>query len=153
MGDIIQDQEADIQPPRIGFIVVQSVDGTSRGYDLTKLQLQDESLGAAAGLTRNEVFFTMENKDSANVIFFAFDSQPVANAVSIDDTANNAVQSNGSIGFTANGCAPLQPLGSRDERVIRNTDKTLILKCASGKTAILVIEVTSKSLPGAAQGA
>lgn len=152
MGDIIQDQEADIQPPRIGFIIVQAVDGTSRGYDLTQIQLQDESIGAKNGLTRNEVYLTMENADASNAVYFAFDSAPVANAVVIDDTAVNAVNTTGAMVFTANGCAPLQPLGARDERINRSIDKTLILKCASGKTAKIVIEITSKSLPGASQG-
>lgn len=144
----IQDQEGNIQPPRYGFIAVIAVDGTSRGYDLTALQLQDEAPAVAQGQIQNEVFFTLENTGTSP-IYFAFDSAAVG-VNTINDAA--ATAAGGALTFVAGGCASIPGPGARDERINRQIDKTLVVKCATGQTSTLRIEVTSQSLPGATRG-
>jgi hypothetical protein len=153
MGDTVQDQEADIQPPRVGYIIALNVDATSRGYDLTQLCLQDEDPSVQRGTRKNDVYLTLENCDSANAIYFGFDS---AN-VSVNQISDTNVQAAGAAPLVFDSlpsatcqAATVRPNVTRDIRINRLVDRTLILKCAASTTAVLRIGVTSKSLSGAA---
>jgi hypothetical protein len=161
----IQDQEGNIVPPRIGFVLVQSVDQTSHGYDMTVLTMQDENfLLAKQGLCKNEAWWDLEA--IGGDIFFVFDTAAVGTNT-IDDTVTNAAgtawsnaknTNNLTNGFPPGGSATAFPCARiasgtiRPVRVDRMNDKTLILKCASGNTATLRMTPSSQSLPGANPG-
>jgi hypothetical protein len=154
MASNAQDQDAYVIPPRLGYVVAQSVDSTSRGYSMKSLVLQDENPSVALGQMSNFVWLDFEA--IGNDIYFLFDSAIVGSQV-IDDTALNAAGVAWT-GFTATNSGANCPPGRiaagtiRPVRVERQVDISLFLKCASGNTATLRITPSSQSMPGATRG-
>jgi len=148
----IQDQDGNVIPSRAGFVMNQAVDSTSRGYDMRKLQFADETFTVRQASQANLVWvdLTAEGAD----VYYVFDSAAVGTNT-LDDTSINAVGVAWT-GFPAAGThthAGVIKVGtSRQVRIDRQQDITLILKTASG-TANLRINQSSQSLPGATLGA
>lgn len=141
-------QANNITPPRVGQIIALNVDATSRGYDLTALLWN----GVPANKSGLEDYFYLSMQCETNDVFYAFDGQAVG-ADAIDDT--QATAAGGTPALDTPGalvhaqCARLiSGLPEVPVRINRGIDKTLILKCASGKTAIIRIWASSQSTPG-----
>ncbi len=141
----IQDQDGNIVPPRWGFVIAQTCDATSRGYDLTALVFQDESVSVSKGQTGNQIWLDLEAIGAD--VYFAFDSAAVGTN-SINEATVNAAGAAWT-GFTANAPGHIASGTVRPVRIDRAVDKTLILK---GAGATLRISQSSQSLPGATPG-
>jgi hypothetical protein len=158
MTSNIQDQDGYVVPPRVSYVVSQAVDATSRGYDVTQLNFQDEDpqiLSTGSG-KQNYVWVDMEAV--GNDIYFAFDSAAVGTNTISDTQINTA--GTAWTGWTPPASANTgYPPGIivagtiRPVRLNRQMDKTLILKCAATKTATLIMTPSSQSMPGAIRGA
>jgi hypothetical protein len=160
MTSNIQDQDGYIIPPRVGFVVCQAVDSTSRGYDMTALNFQDEDPLILSKNSSKQNYIWVDMEAITADIYFAFDSAAVGTNTILDTTTNTAGTAWTAPGWTppasANTSYPCGHIAAgtiRPVRVDRQTDRTLILKCASGSTATLRMTPSSQSLPGATRGA
>ena len=153
----IQEQQGNFRPPRAKFIIAQAVSATSQGYDLTKVQFEDETTGVFTTSIPNVLFLDLY-ADGGDV-YFALDTA-AAGTNTIDDTSasqNTAgtawVQGNAGIfagsGSTVKPCTVVAKGTRYRIRIDRQVDRTLIVKCASAGTAVLRIAQASQSLPGA----
>ena|ERR1700733_4861243 len=139
-------QACNVVPPRIAYIVVVTVDSTSRGYDLTKLAF----FGAHNG-QGNQMYWSLQN-DGANDIYYALDSA----AVGVNEISDTAILAAGStLAFDSPGaglatcmCAKINAGIWKDERIDHLVDKTLILKCAAGNTSTIRIWLSSQPMAG-----
>lgn len=143
------EQSNNVVAPRLGQIIAQAVDATSRGYDLTIIAFNAVK---AANLGLEDEFF-IDVMAEGNDVFWATDSAaPGVNA--IDDTAATAAGTPPTLDdpttvHTGLKCGHLiagQP--SISVRLDRAVDKTLVLKCAAGKTATFRYWPSSQSTPG-----
>jgi hypothetical protein len=146
MTSNIQDQEGNILPPRIGFVMAVTVDSTSRGYDLTLLKFQDEGLAPNGNSLKNELWLRLTAV--TNDVFFAFDSA-AAGTNTINDATLNAAGS--AAAFTSGGCDKVVAGTTVQVRIDRLVDKTLILKAASASGSLRISQA-SQSLPGSTFG-
>lgn len=162
--DYAIDQASDIRPPRAAQVLALTVDATSRGYDLTALPWNE--VGVTKGGNRNHFFLSVQCEGTGDV-YFILDRAPVGTNT-IDDTTSIAagtaftkatIQTPASAtaapDYTPTYSTALYPahlvagLPPVDIRIDRQIDKTLIVKCASGKTATLRFWPSSKNEPGA----
>lgn len=165
MHDFVIDQANRVVPPRIvhsqatpgsatdtrveGQIIALAVDATSRGYDISQLLLN----GVKAGKIGDVNAFFLSMQCEGNDVYFLFD-QAAPGTNSIDDTLSIAAGTAALTLTSGSGSAfpPSHlPVGNTmvDFYVERLIDKTLIVKCAAGKTAVLRFGPSSNSLPGA----
>lgn len=153
-------QSSNIRPPRVGQIIALAVDATSRGYDISQLKWNGVPIQKIA--QHNHFFLSIQCE--TNDVYFAFD-QAAAGLNSIDDTS--AIAAAGTMvtpAITSVSAAPdyiptltaaappahlvggLPPI---DVRIDHLVDKTLIVKCAAGKTATLRMWPSSQNEPAA----
>lgn len=144
------DQFCNDLPPRVKRVVAQAVDGTSRNYDLTTLQLVDEALTVApGGGVKNEVRLLVQaESNSVYVAFYSDGTQTINDATT--NTAGTVWTASPSV--TAGAPAVIPAGTSRVFRIDRQVDKSIYLKCSGTNTAIARIYQISQSLPGAASG-
>jgi len=140
------DQASNVVPPAIGYIIALTVDGTSRGYDLTPLAY----FGAHNG-QNNQMYWTF-NVDGISDVFYAFDSA----AVGVNEISDTAILAAGStlafdspgLGLATCMCGKIPAGVWKDERVDHFSHKTLILKCATGKSSTLRFWLSSQPMAG-----
>lgn len=158
--DYSVDQNCDVQAPRAGEMIAISVDATSHGYDLTKLVWNGTSVVKL--LSNNSFFVSIQCE--LNDVYFLFDQAPVGTNT-IDDTSvitpgtalslPAVTSTTGAPDYIRTFTAAVPPmhlvagLPTVDYRINRLVDKTLILKCAAGKTATFRIGPSSKNLASA----
>lgn len=154
-------QASNIRPPRAGEILALSVDATSRGYDISALTWNGVPL---TKLSNNNKYYLSMQCEGAGDVYFALD-RAAAGTNSIDDTAAIAagsplvlpaassfssapdyIRTFASAVYPAHLVAGLPPIDVRIDHLI---DRTIIVKCASGKTATLRFWPSSQNEPGA----
>lgn len=141
-------QAFNVVPARLGQIIALAVDATSRGYDLTALLWN--GVTAVTKAKQDEFFLSFEAE--TNDVYFGF-SGNAPGADTILDTTITAAGGTPALDagptFTSAQCAKIvNGLPPVDYRIVRTVDKTLIVKCAAGKTATLRFWTSSKSVPG-----
>lgn len=133
-------------PAPIGQVVALTIDATSRGYDISQLLWQGQKQGNAGDVDAFYLSFQAESND----VYFLFDSD-AAGTNSIDDSL--AIAAGTALSLTTGTSFPpakiIAGLPPVDVRIERAVDKTLIVKCASGKSAILRFWPSSQRMPGA----
>ena len=167
MRNFTSDQADEVVPPCIvhsqaspgntvdtrveGQVIALSVDGTSRGYDISGLLWQGLKAGKAGDF--NKLFLSIQCE--SNDVYFLFDSAAVG-VNGIDDTqviaAGQPLVLPVGVGSAPKVFPPAHmPLGltSWDMTITSQTHKTLIVKCASGKAATLRMWASSCLEPGA----
>lgn len=166
MASNVQEQEGNIQPPRIGYIWAQAVDATSRVYDLYSLKFQDENANTSPANTQNYVWLDLEAL--TNDVYFAFSD---GSGFTIDSSASSTNAAGTSLASATKLASPLAgtgfpaPVGTttspaaripagtiRPVRINRITDRYLYLMCLATQTATLRITPSSQGLPGAGIG-
>lgn len=131
-----EQQDANIQPPRKGEIMAQTVDSTARAIDLTKLSFNGQTWQASQ---KEYLYVTLLNESSSTNIYYytATDS-----TVNLDQTL--VVAAGGTPSLRTTDPWVLFPLQKEPIRLQRDVDKFLHVKVASG-TATLRIGSSSGS--------
>lgn len=130
----------------LGQPICLSVDSTSRGYDLSQLPWNGVKQGKVGDVN---AFFISIQCETADVYYLFDSAAPGTNA--IDETISIAAGTALSLKSASPYYPAHLPFGNSplDIYLEHLVDKTLIVKCASGKTATLRIWPCSNSLPGA----
>jgi hypothetical protein len=126
-----------VAPAVNGAVVVISVDGTSREYDLSTI-----AFGLDFGEKPNADFYVDASADG-NAVYYTVSS---ASGKTVDDTA--AMAAGGAVAFTANACQVIFASTTKPLYYNRTTHRYLQVKCASGQTAKLRLNVSSCLRPG-----
>jgi hypothetical protein len=136
MGQMAEEQAANILPPRRGEVLALAVDATARGYALGSLALGGATPeGAATG--RQEIYVTVQAVTADVWLYFA-----PATASDLDPAT--AVAAGGTLSF-ANTYGWRVPSGTEQAfRLNRAQDKFLVCRTSSG-TATLLIRASSPS--------
>jgi len=135
MTDQATSQSDNIVPPRLSKVCAITVDGTSRAYDLRLLAL---GVAFRTAADNDYIYVDMVN-DGAVTIYYAF-----SNATgTVDDTVVNAAAA-APLVFGATMAQSIPAGGFRSERVQRNVDQWLMLKCAGAGTSTLRMNASSQ---------
>lgn len=106
------DQVNNILPARGGAVWVQTLDTTSRPYDISALALD--------GSTRGWIIITIEAETCD--VYYALGPS----TLTVDQTAANAAGA--AVSYVANGCARIPAGQSKDVRIERSQHKFIALK-------------------------
>ena len=141
MVDRATSQADNVVAPRRGQIYVVSVDGTSRPYNLSSI-----NIGVAYRTDKdNDCIFVDLYNDGSNTIYLQF--APATHA-DTDDTVTNAAGTNPLVSVGTEPF-PLAAGAFKSRRIQRNVDKFLILKCAGASTSTLRFCASSQPDPAA----
>jgi hypothetical protein len=134
MGTVVEEQLANVQPPRRGECFALTVDSTARPYDITALAFGGIT-PEAAHARRLETFVTL--RAVTNDVWFYFSK---TTASDLDNTA--AIAAGGALAY-ATPHAFVIPAGTETRvRLDRSTDLFLIVKAAS-TSGILLFRASS----------
>lgn len=130
-------QAENIVPPRRGYCAAVTVDSTARSYLLTSIafgKAYNESNASDA------IYLTLQNVGSVGIYFHFHDST--------DADLNDAtvVAAGGTLAFSAAAGMFIGPNSMVDVRIVRATDKYLVLKTSSS-SATLRLYASSQPSP------
>lgn len=136
MGQMAEEQAANVQPPRRGEVVALAVDATARAYSLTSLALAGVT-PEASGLSRAEVYVTVQAVTADVWLYF--------NEGTASDLDPAAAVSAGSTFAFASTYGWRVPSGTEQSfRLDRGRDTHLVCRTSSG-TATLLFRASSNS--------